>query len=137
MPKDNWAIHWLKASGNLQPWSDQISTEIERSQNTIEQYISPPRLDVLLLRGPEVIPEIGMAGEAFSPFRFSLTFDPGNPNFETCLTDGTLQRQVAHEVHHCMRKREVRDTRTLGEMLVREGLAGHFVRILYGNSPEP
>ncbi len=36
-----------------------------------------------------------------------------------------------------MRKSEVRDTRTLGEMLVREGLAGHFVRILYGNSPEP
>ena len=74
---------------------------------------------------------------AYRPGLFGLTLDPDNPQFATCISDGTLRRQVAHEVHHCLRMAGPGYGRVLGEALVSEGLAGHFTRRLFGNPPEP
>ena len=69
---------------------------------------------------------------AYRPGLFGLTLDPDNPQFATCISDGTLRRQVAHEVHHCLRMAGPGYGRVLGEALVSEGLAGHFTRRLLG-----
>ena len=84
-----------------------------------------------------VIPEIGIVGHAYRKGLFALTLDPDNPHFGVRLSDGTLRRQVAHEVHHCMRMAGPGYGRTLGEALVSEGLAGRFTGWLFGSPAEP
>ena len=58
-------------------------------------------------------------------------------HINTAVTDGTLRRHVAHEVHYCLRMGGPGYGRSLGEALVSEGLAGRFVAKLFGNAPEP
>jgi hypothetical protein len=133
-----WRLHWLEAEGELQPWRTQIISEIKAGRTAISRLISPPRLDVLVQRrAGAVIPEIGMVGRAYRKSLFALTFDPDNERFSACLSDGSVRRQVAHEVHHCLRMAGPGYGDTLGEALVSEGLAGRFVGRLFGSPPEP
>jgi hypothetical protein len=132
-----WTLHWLEATGGLQPWRPSIASEIEATRGIVGSLVTPPRLDVLIERGRWVIPEIGMVGHSYRPTLFSLTIDPDNPNFEPSLRDGTLRRQVAHEVHHCLRHAGPGYGKTLGEAMVSEGLAGQFAARLFASPPEP
>lgn len=133
----DWQLHWLEAEGDLGSWHELIASEVEAAQKAVARVLPPPRLDILAQRGSLVIPEIGMVGQAYRKGLFALTFDPDNPNFARCLSNGTLRRQVAHEVHHCLRMGGPGYGRTLGEALVSEGLAGRFVGCLFDNPPEP
>jgi hypothetical protein len=132
-----WTIHWLEATGDLQPWRQPIATEIEATRGIVSSLVTAPRLDILVERSNRVIPEIGMVGHAYRHSLFSLTVDPDNSHFEPSLRDGTLRRQVAHEVHHCLRHAGPGYGRTLGEAMVSEGLAGHFATRLFNSPPEP
>jgi hypothetical protein len=132
-----WQLHWLQAEGGLQPWCAKITSEIEATRDLVSSFVTPPRLDILVQRLPKwVIPEIGMVGHAYRRALFCLTVAPDNPNFARSLNDGTLRRQVAHEVHHCLRMGAVGYNQNLGDALVSEGLAGHFVRRLFDTPPE-
>ena len=133
----SWQLHWLEATSDLGPWRDRIAAEVAATREHLAAFLPPPRLDILVQRLPTVIPEIGMVGHAYRAGLFGLTVDPDNSNFEAALSDGTLQRQVAHEVHHCLRMAGPGYGRTLGEALASEGLAGRFTQWLYGNGPEP
>jgi hypothetical protein len=133
-----WTLHWLEAEGELEPWRSQIATEIETTKQIMAGLIAPPRLDILIQRLPGwVIPEIGMVGHSYRRSLFALTLDPDNPNFAQSLLDGAVRRTVAHEVHHCLRAAGPSYGKSLGEALVSEGLAGHFVARLFGTPPEP
>lgn len=133
-----WQLHWLEAEGGLQDWQGQIVSEIETARDVIARLVAIPRLDILLQRVKgAVIPEIGMLGRAYRKSLLSITFDPSNRNFSACVSNGTLCRQVAHEVHHCLRMAGPGYGRSLGEALVSEGLAGQFVSMLFGSPPEP
>src|SRR5258708_127926 len=122
----------------LAPWRAQILSEIEATRKALTKLVPAPALTVELRHAPgRVIPKIGMVGYSPSATRFSLTFDSTNPHFAPSLADGTLRRQVAHEVHHCLRYAGPGYGRSLGEALVSEGLAGQFVNRLYGTPPEP
>lgn len=133
-----WSLHWLEAEGSLEPWRDVIDAEIAATYELVAGFVKPPRLDILVQRlSGWVIPEIGMVGHAYRPSLFALTLDPDNANFARCVGDGTLRRQVAHEVHHCLRLAAIGWGRSLGDALINEGLAGHFVRHLFASPPEP
>jgi hypothetical protein len=122
----------------LTPWRAQILSEIEATREAVTKLVPAPALSVELRHAPgRVIPEIGLVGYAPGATRFSLTFDSTNPHFALSLTDGTLRRQVAHEVHHCLRHGGPGYGQSLGEALVSEGLAGQFVNRLFGTPPEP
>jgi hypothetical protein len=122
----------------LTPWRAQILSEIEATREAVSTLVAVPTLAVELRHAPgRVIPEIGMVGYAPSAKHFSLTFDSTNPHFAPSLADGTLRRQVAHEVHHCLRHAGPGYGQSLGEALVSEGLAGQFVNRLYSTPPEP
>jgi hypothetical protein len=122
----------------LAPWRAQILSEIEATRVALAKLVPAPALAVELRHAPgRVIPEIGMVGYSPSATHFSLTFDSTNPHFAPSLADGTLRRQVAHEVHHCLRHAGPGYGKSLGEALVSEGLAGQFVNRLYGTPPEP
>jgi hypothetical protein len=133
-----WSLHWLEAQGDLSQWHAAIESEIAATRASVSKLLIPPTLDVLIERslGP-VIAEIGMMARAYRHSLFALSFDPDNPAFDLSLRDGTLRRTVAHEVNHCLRMAGPGYGATLGEALVSEGLAGHFVRRLFGSPPEP
>ena len=134
----DWTLHWLEASGDLAPWRDTIAFEVEEARCRVARIVSPPPLDILVRRAPgQVIPEFGIAGYAPDAHRVFLSVDPDNPNFADTLRGGALQRQVAHEVHHCLRWAGPGYGTTLGEALVSEGLAGQFASRLFGSPPEP
>ena len=121
----------------LAPWRAQILAEIEATREAVSTLVPAPTLAVELRHAPgRVIPEIGLVGYAPSATHFSLTFDSTNPHFAPSLADGTLRRQVAHEVHHCLRHAGPGYGQSLGEAVVSEGLAGQFVNRLYGTPPE-
>ena len=131
-------LHWLEAEGTLDPFRSAIEQAVAETQKRISGVTNPPRLDILVRHQPgRVIPEIGIAGRAYSRTTFALSFDADNPNLIGSIGNGTLHRQIAHEVHHCLRMAGPGYGRTLGEALVSEGLAGQFVRYLFGNPPEP
>lgn len=134
----SWQLHWLEASGDLRPWRETIAEEVEIARRAVAGVLPVSPLDILVQRLPDaVIPETGTTGQAHRGNLFSLTLDPGNPNFERSLREGGLRRTVAHEVHHCMRMTGPGYGWTLGEALVSEGLAGRFVSHLFGSPPEP
>lgn len=133
-----WRLHWLEASGDLRPWRDRITAEVEIARNAVAGVLPVFPLDILVQRLPgAVIPETGTTGQAYRGSLFSLMLDPDNANFERSLREGNLRRTVAHEVHHCMRMAGPGYGWTLGEALVSEGLAGQFVGRLFGTPPEP
>lgn len=133
----DWRVHWLEAERDLTAWQAPLQAGIDIARQAVSQLVPSGRLDILIQPGDFVIREIGMAGYAYGKSLFSLTVDPDNPNFAGALEDGALPRQIAHEVHHCLRMAGPGYGRTLGEALVTEGLAGQFVRKLFGNTPEP
>ena len=135
---DGWTLHWLEASGDLSGYRSEITAAFEQSYRTVSTMLPPPRLDILVQRLAGVtIPGIGIAGYAQRSTMFSMTFDPDEPNFAHSLSEGALERQIIHEVHHCLRMAGPGYGQTLGEALVTEGLAGQFVRRLLGTPPEP
>ncbi|MDH7792660.1 DUF2268 domain-containing putative Zn-dependent protease [Ochrobactrum sp. AN78] len=135
--KDVWFLHWLTASGGLEEFQQRISIEIDQAFQTLKTFTPPPQFDILLGRSAYTIPEIGILGRAYNSTLLSLNFDPDNTNLRPTLTDGTVQRQLLHEVHHCLRMAGPGYGWTLGEALISEGLAGHFVNNLMKTPPEP
>jgi len=135
---DAWTLHWLEASGNLDEFRAELIGEFAAAYQSISRLMPPPRLDILIQALPgETIPEMGLVGRAVRSTLFSMTLDPDNPNFLASLRNGTLHRQIIHEVHHCLRMAGPGYGWTLGEALVSEGLAGQFVGHLLGSEPEP
>ena len=134
----DWRLHWLEAEGDLTPWRDVILAEVEAAKLAIARLMPPCTLDILIWRRAwPVIAEIGMGGICRGKYLFELGLDPCSPNFVHALTNSALRRQVAHEVHHCMRNAAIGYGETLGEALVSEGLAGRFVERIFGTAPEP
>ncbi len=132
-----WTLHWLEAEGTLQPWRKAIEEEIAAAREGVAGLVAPPRLDILVQCLPgRVIPETGTGGRAFRSTLLSLEFDPGNANLPASLASQAVRRMVVHEVHHCLRMAALGYGETLGEALVSEGLAGHFVRAVCGSAPE-
>ncbi len=133
----DWTIDWPVYAPELSSWRLTIETEIEATRQTIARLVPPSRLIVEVGLDPVgVIPELGMGGYCPGPQGFTICVAPRNPNFAPALKQGALRRQVAHEANHCLRNAGPGYGRTLGEALVSEGLAGHFVHRLYGTPPE-
>jgi len=65
-----------------------------------------------------------------------VTVDPENPVLRANPAM-SLERMLAHELHHSARWDGPGYGATLGEALVSEGLAGHFAQEVFGGAPEP
>ena len=99
--------------------------------------MDPIALDIVVEAGRgKVIPELGFGGWVSSPDQIRLRVDPSNPHLADNLAE-PLERAIAHELHHAMRRDAGARGRTLLDSLVMEGLAGRFVEELYASAPEP
>ncbi len=132
-----WTLHWLQAAGTLAPWRSRIRTEIDAAFDAIAAVIVPPRVDIVIHQIPHwPVPELGFGGSAPSRNTMFLGFDTAHPAMEERLVGG-LRRVVVHEAHHCLRQAGPGYGTRLGEVLVSEGLADHFVREVLGGTPDP
>ncbi|HHR0680278.1 TPA: DUF2268 domain-containing putative Zn-dependent protease [Klebsiella aerogenes] len=90
----------------------------------------------MIKAGKYVIPEKGHLGYTPEAGVVYLTVDPENPVFAKNDAQ-SLERMFAHELHHAARWAGPGYGLTLGEVIVSEGLAGHFSLELLGGEPEP
>ena len=129
-------LHVLNANGaltRLRPW---LTRRLRGAHRRAAAALDLPPLDVVIRAGTQVIPEKGHVGFAPAGGVIYITVDPSN---SALLADhhASLQRMMAHELHHAARWAAMAPGRSLGAALVAEGLAGQFVQQLYGPPREP
>lgn len=131
-----WATHFADARGRLKPWRGSIEAAIARTHQRVTARVAVEQLDIVVQDSPRVIRERGHVGSAPNGWLIYLSFDPELDAFEPSLGE-PLERTLAHEINHILRWRGPGYGTTLGEALTSEGLAGVFVRDLFGAPPEP
>ncbi len=129
--------HILEASGRLAGLAPGIRAAVARSEVAARAVIAVPETDVVVRDWPEwTIASDGVGG--FCPRRreIEIALDPDHPGLDFG-PGGPLDRTIIHELHHVLRRESVGYGETLGEALVSEGMAGHFVAEVLGTLPEP
>lgn len=130
------ALHFLDPRGQLSPVEDWLQTVLHDAFARSAAMLPLGRVDAVVKAGTFVIPEKGHVGWAPEPGIIYLTVDPNHQSLHQ-NANNSLERMFAHELHHCARWDGPGYGMTLGEVLVSEGLAGHFVQEIYGPPLEP
>lgn len=126
-----WNIHFLNARHALTRVLPEIRAAAREAVARVGDHADLPRFDLVVKAGPEVIADWGLGGRTPAPGLIEVTLNPGR------LDPALLVRRLVHEMHHLIRWDGPGYGRSLGEALVSEGLAGHFVLQLLGGKPDP
>ena len=127
-----WHLHALDARGDLGPHLDALRIVSTEAVTLAQGVAALPRFDLVVHgRAGGGVPEWGVGGLAPRPGLIEITVDP-----ERWRPEG-LRRTLIHELHHLLRWDGPGYGRTLGQSLVSEGLAGHFVLQVLGGRPDP
>ncbi|MEZ4584790.1 MAG: DUF2268 domain-containing putative Zn-dependent protease [Gemmatimonadales bacterium] len=117
----------LRAAGSLAAHRSVIVEEVGRTLDAVRPLLDVTGLRILLIAdATEVIPEIGMGGFNPSVDEVRLYADPSLPDIVSVLRTHLLP-QLAHEIHHAMRRRAIGYGSTLLQAAVSEG-AGRPLR---------
>ena len=129
-------LHILNAQDKLTAHNEWLNTCLTETYAKASMLMNLPSLDIIVKAGTQVIPEKGHLGYSPEPGIVYITVDPQNLSF--CSNhNNSLERMLAHELHHAARWAGPGYGFTLGEAIVSEGLAGHFTLELFGGEPEP
>jgi hypothetical protein len=127
-----WNIHFLNARNTLTLLLPQIRATAREAVARVSEHADLPRFDLVVKAQPGGgIPDWGVGGYAPAPGLIEVTLNPDR--FDAAL----LLRTLVHEMHHLIRWDGPGYGRSLGEALVSEGLAGHFVLQVLGGKPDP
>ncbi len=126
-------LHFINARQTLSLKQHEISSVLQRTWQQANSHIAFNPLDVVIKAGQFVLEGKGCLGYCPEPGIVYLTVDPHSSD----LSEESLTRMFAHELHHAARWDGPGYGRTLGEALVSEGLAGHFALEVCGGDPEP
>ncbi|WP_405401958.1 DUF2268 domain-containing putative Zn-dependent protease [Paracoccus sp. Ld10] len=126
-----WQLHMLNARSALTPIMAEIRAHAREMVAAVEAHLDLPRFDLVVRAGDAVSPEWGIAGHAPSPGIIEITLDPAR------VAPEHFRRTLVHEMHHLTRWDGPGYGRSLGEALVSEGLAGHFVQQVLGGPADP
>lgn len=126
-----WQLHMLNARSALTPIMAEIRAHAREMVARVGEHIDLPRFDLVVRAGDAVIPEWGIAGCAPAPGVIEVVLDPAR------VAPDHFRRTLVHEMHHLARWEGPGYGRSLGEALVSEGLAGHFVQQVLGGPPDP
>lgn len=129
-------LHFLDARGTLADIRGWLQDSLTATYGKAAAVMPLQPLDVVVQTGNRIIPEKGHLGYAPRPGVVFITVDPENPALHA-NADSSIERMFAHELHHAARWDGPGYGSSLGEALVSEGLAGHFVQELFGGPPEP
>ena len=129
-------LHILNAQKKLTAHCEWLQINLTDTYEQAKRLMPIHSLDVVVKAGKFVIPEKGHLGFCPEAGVIYITVDPENSAF--CKNDAhSIERMFVHELHHAVRWTGPGYGSTLGEVLVSEGLAGHFSIELFGGEPEP
>ena len=126
-----WNIHFLNARNALTGVMPETRAAAREAVAAAEDHTPLPRFDLVIRTGDEVMTGWGIGGCAPAPGQIQITLDPARFAPEPFI------RTLVHELHHLIRWDGPGYGKTLGEALVSEGLAGHFVLQVLGGKPDP
>ncbi|WP_051285042.1 DUF2268 domain-containing putative Zn-dependent protease [Nisaea denitrificans] len=136
-PTANWHVHYVNARGKLDDLKPHVEAALQDVYPRISKICEPPVVDILVeaVWNSSVIPERGHLGRGNEDL-VTLWLAPEHPMLAENLGE-PLARVIAHEMNHVLRFRSAGGSKTLGDLIVSEGLACQFVKELFGNAPEP
>ncbi len=127
-------LHILDADGALRAWTGRIREAFESSLSVVARRLPVGAVDVVVYNDADnVVPELGMSGFCTSPRRLYLPLDVDHADLAIHF-ESRFQGFLAHELHHCARRRIAGYADTLAQALVTEGLACCFEEELTGGS---
>lgn len=126
-----WHLHLLNARNALTGTMAELRATAREAVALTAQHVDVPRFDLLVRAGDAVIPDWGMTGYAPGPGVIEITLTPEK------FSSDHLRRTLVHELHHLVRWEGPGYGRSLGEAMVSEGLAGHFVLQVLGGVSDP
>ena len=127
-----WQLHPLNARHGLTLILPELRAVAKDAVAQVEAVTDLPEFDLVVRSEPGAgVADWGVAGYAPAPGVIDVTLDPGR------WTPAALTRTLVHEMHHLIRWDGPGYGRSLGESLVSEGLAGHFVTDILGGPPDP
>lgn len=126
-----WNIHYLNARKTLNSVMPETRAAARQAVAAVEEHIELPRFDLVIRAGEEVVQGWAVGGYAPGPGHIQITLEPERFSPEPFI------RTLVHELHHLIRWDGPGYGKSLGEALVSEGLAGHFVLQVLGGTPDP
>lgn len=129
-------LYVLDARGHLAAQRAWIEQAVMEADTAVRAVAPLGPTDIVVQAGFRVVPEKGHGGYTPGPGAVFLTVDPTSPALLR-TADRSLERTAIHELHHALRWDGPGYGRTLGEALVSEGLACHFVHEVFDGPPEP
>ncbi|MFV0408135.1 MAG: DUF2268 domain-containing putative Zn-dependent protease [Paracoccus sp. (in: a-proteobacteria)] len=124
-------IHFLNARNELTRLLPEARNATREAVAAAEAHTGLSPFDLILRAGDEVMTGWGIGGYAPAPGQIQLTLDPARFAPEPFI------RTLVHELHHLIRWDGPGYGKSLGEALVSEGLAGHFVLQVLGGAADP
>jgi len=132
----NIKTYLLNANGQFDGLEEVIETTFSETIQKIISVIPIDYVDVIVSDYPRnIIPNYGLGGTAWTPYRAELNIDPKFPNIKEQIKKNFPQT-IAHELHHCMRMKCLGHTETLLDALIQDGLADQFAVEITGLGPE-
>lgn len=115
-------------------WLDRIQQAFDSASSLVSKRIPVGNVDVVVYNDADcVVPELGVSGFCTSPRRLYLPLDVNHADLPVHF-EMRFQSFLAHELHHCARRRITGYADTLAQALVTEGLACCFEEELPGGA---
>ncbi|MDO5368880.1 DUF2268 domain-containing putative Zn-dependent protease [Paracoccus sp. (in: a-proteobacteria)] len=125
-----WQVHFLNARHALTGIMPEVRAAVAESVALAAGHLGLPDFDLVVQAG-DGGSDWGVLGAARAPGVIELTLSPAR------FAPDLLIRRMVRELHHLVRWEHPGYGRSLGEALVSEGLAGHFVARVLGGPPDP
>jgi len=126
-----WHLHLLNSRNTLTLVMSEIRAAVRDAVTKANEHADVPSFDLVVRSGGNVIPEWGVGGMAPLPGVIQIDLNPDRFSAEL------FTRTLIHEFHHLIRWDGPGYGKSLGDALVSEGLAGHFVQQVLGGKPDP
>ncbi|TKW66427.1 MAG: peptidase [Paracoccus denitrificans] len=126
-----WQIHFLNSRKALNSVMPEARDAAREAVSLVEEHVDLPRFDLVVRAGEDVVQGWAVGGYAPGPGHIQITLEPARFDPQYFI------RTLVHELHHLLRWDGPGYGKSLGEALVSEGLAGHFVLQVLGGSPDP
>lgn len=126
-----WNLHLLNARNALTGIMPELRATAREAVARVSDHAELPRFDLVIRAAGAALPEGGIASEARDGGVIEIVLNPDR------FAAPVMLRRLVHDMHHLLRCAGPGYGRSLGEALVSEGLAGHFVLRVLGGAPDP
>lgn len=129
---NDFYLHLMNARHDLTPVMSEVRSAARHAVTLAARHADLPGFDLVVRAGGgHGSPDGGLVAEASGVAEISLTLAPGR------FSEAALVRALVRRIYQLIRWQALGMPRSLGDMLVAEGLAGHFARQVIDGKPDP